>query len=249
LSTLARGSPADGPETRGLTALNICLKLPFVSTTPHATKQRLLGAAAQLFAERGFHGTKIRDIADRARVNLAAAHYHYGSKRDLYLEVLRAQFAEIRALLAERGVVRSAQELGTLSRRQLAELLRARTIAMLDMLIGSPPGLHGTLMHREMLDPSEALPVIVGEFIVPMIDELGQIVSHLAPALTQAEVERCVFSVVAQALFYRSTMPAMLHLLGRKSYPRGTSARLADHITTFSLGGMEHLAAGGANPE
>src|SRR5256885_3785765 len=45
--------------------------------------------------------------------------------------------------------------------RSLVDLLRARIKVMLDLLIGPPPGLHGTLMQREMCDPSEALPVIV----------------------------------------------------------------------------------------
>jgi len=123
-----------------------------------ATKDRLLTAAAALFAEHGFHGTKIRDIAARARVNVAAGNYHYGSKKALYLAVLRAQFAEIRASLAARGATRAPSELARLGRRELAGLLRARVKVMLDILIGPPPGLHGTLMQREMCDPSEALP-------------------------------------------------------------------------------------------
>src|SRR5439155_1476989 len=84
-------------------------------------KDRLLAAAAALFAERGFHGTKIRDIAARARVNVAAGNYHYGSKKALYLAVLRAQFAAIRASLAARGATRSPSELARLGRRELAE--------------------------------------------------------------------------------------------------------------------------------
>jgi len=56
------------------------------------TKDRLLTAASELFAERGFHRTTVRDIAARAQVNVAAGNYHYGSKRALYLAVLRAQF-------------------------------------------------------------------------------------------------------------------------------------------------------------
>ena len=60
------------------------------------TRDRVLRAATELFAERGFHGTKVRDIAARAGANVAAGNYHFGSKRDLYLEVLRALFAEVR---------------------------------------------------------------------------------------------------------------------------------------------------------
>ena len=135
------------------------------------TTDRVRAAAAALFAAHGFHGTKMRDIAARAGVNLAAANYHYGSKKALYLAVLRAQFAEIRALLASGGAQKTPAELDRLSYAQLGALLRARTEIMLSLLAGEPPSLHATLMQREMTDPSEALPSIVEEFILPMIRE------------------------------------------------------------------------------
>ena len=68
------------------------------------TRRRILAGAGELFAERGFRATTMRDIAERAGVNLAAAHYHFGSKQALYLEVVRALFDQIEARLAARGV-------------------------------------------------------------------------------------------------------------------------------------------------
>jgi AcrR family transcriptional regulator len=207
------------------------------------TKDRLLAAASELFAERGFHRTTVRDIAARARVNVAAGNYHYGSKRALYLAVLRAQFADIRATLRARGAAVGEGELERLTRRQLVALLRARVSVMLDLLLGPPPGVHGTLMQREMCDPSEALAVIVDEFILPMAGEMRAIAERLAPGADRKTLERCVFSVVGQALFYRFTMPAMLRMLGVPAYPRGLVRELVAHITEFSLGGMERVGA------
>jgi AcrR family transcriptional regulator len=208
-----------------------------------ATKQRLLAAASQLFAERGFHGTTIREIAERAGANVAAGNYHYGSKKALYLEVLRAQFANIRAQLVRRGASRPESELRRLGRRELEDVLAARTKVMVDLLIGPPPSLHATLMLREMCDPSEALHVIVDEFIAPFERELEDIVAHLLPDLDRRAVEDCARSIVGQALFYRFAMPAVLRMLGLRVYPRGFAADLAAHITEFSLGGMMRVAA------
>ncbi len=202
-----------------------------------------MAAAAELFAERGFHGTTIRDIAQRAQVNVAAGNYHYGSKKALYLEVLRAQFAAVRAELRRRGVTRPEAELARLTPAALATVLQARVKTMLDLLLGPPLGLHGTLMQREMCDPSEALPVIVEEFIQPMVGEMVATVAHLAPRLDAGTIERCVFSIMGQALFYRFTLPATLRMWGMRRYPRALSQRLARHITEFSLGGMERVAA------
>ena len=207
------------------------------------TRKRLIAAASELFAERGFHATTARDIARRAGVNLAAGHYHYGSKKDLYLEVLQAQFAQIWTTLARRGGSRPAAEIDRLGRRELAALLHTRLQVMLDMLIGPRPVLHGALMQREMTDPSQALPMIVSEFIDPMMGETERIVARLAPRLRPRDVERCALSIIGQAVFYRFAMPGFLHRKGWKRYPRGFPREVAAHIAAFSLGGMAVVAA------
>jgi AcrR family transcriptional regulator len=52
------------------------------------TKQRILDAAERLFAARGFAGTSLRAVTKEAGVNLAAVHYHFGTKEDLLRAVL-----------------------------------------------------------------------------------------------------------------------------------------------------------------
>jgi len=208
---------------------------------PEATRARVLEAAAALFAERGYAGTKMRDIAARAGANLASGHYHWGSKKALYLAVLRQQFATTRAELERHGAGGSPEEIERMSRADLERVLRARSKVMLDLLLGPPPGIHGTLMQREMCDPSEAMAVIVGEFIRPMMREMDAIVARLEPTLDPDQVTLCTRSIAGQALFYRFAMPAVLRMDGRRAYPRGHSEALAEHITAFSLGGLAHL--------
>lgn len=55
---------------------------------PRDTKERILDAAEELFADLGFHDATLRGITARAGVNLAAAHYHFGSKEALFGAVL-----------------------------------------------------------------------------------------------------------------------------------------------------------------
>jgi AcrR family transcriptional regulator len=52
-------------------------------------------AAAAEFAERGFDAAGVDRIADRARINKAMLYYHFGSKRALYVEVLRDMFRAV----------------------------------------------------------------------------------------------------------------------------------------------------------
>ncbi|WP_322818571.1 helix-turn-helix domain-containing protein [Tepidiforma sp.] len=49
-----------------------------------ATRERILAAARALFAERGFDGTSVRMIANRAGVSDPAVHYYFPSKYDLF---------------------------------------------------------------------------------------------------------------------------------------------------------------------
>jgi hypothetical protein len=128
-------------------------------------------------------------------------------------------------------------------REEVVELLRTRMTLILDNLIGPPPGVHGALMQREMADPSQALPVIVNEFIRPMSQEMAQIVARFVPELSARERLWCVISIMSQAVFYRFAMPAVLRMHGFSSYPPGFGGALADHITTFSLGGIERVGA------
>src|SRR5690606_14760525 len=53
-----------------------------------ATKDRILDAAEQLFADRGFNGTSMRDIANLAPAELSSMSYHFKSKEEIFNIVL-----------------------------------------------------------------------------------------------------------------------------------------------------------------
>ena len=54
-----------------------------------STKDRILYAAEELFAQQGFASTSLRQVTSRADVNIAAVNYHFGSKDNLVHEVFR----------------------------------------------------------------------------------------------------------------------------------------------------------------
>jgi AcrR family transcriptional regulator len=59
--------------------------------TAAETRDRLLNAAATVFAKRGYDGTRVADIAAAAGVSNAALYAHFGSKAELLVEALRAK--------------------------------------------------------------------------------------------------------------------------------------------------------------
>jgi AcrR family transcriptional regulator len=58
--------------------------------TADQTRERLLRAAADVFGERGYDGTRVADIAAAAGVSNGALYAHFGSKAELLLAALRA---------------------------------------------------------------------------------------------------------------------------------------------------------------
>lgn len=59
------------------------------------TRSRILDAAEALFVEHGLDGTSMRMITARARVNLAAVNYHFGSKDNLIHEVFKRRLSDL----------------------------------------------------------------------------------------------------------------------------------------------------------
>lgn len=80
--------------------LNDCLILACQLTTGMKNKRDVIvGAALQLFAEKGFEGTTIREIADKASVNVAMVNYYFGSKEKLFEQILYDRFSTTHGLL------------------------------------------------------------------------------------------------------------------------------------------------------
>lgn len=59
------------------------------------TSERVHRAAVHLFAERGFHGVGIRDLAQEAGVSSAALYHYMGTKQDLLVAVMRASLERL----------------------------------------------------------------------------------------------------------------------------------------------------------
>ena len=65
--------------------------------THFSTKDRILGAAEELFAQHGFAGTSLRQVTSLATDNIAAVNYHFGSKENLVNEVFRRRMDDMTA--------------------------------------------------------------------------------------------------------------------------------------------------------
>jgi AcrR family transcriptional regulator len=66
------------------------------------TRTEILDVATHEFAERGYNGARVDEIAARTRTTKRMIYYYYGGKKQLYLAVLERAYAQIRT--AEQAV-------------------------------------------------------------------------------------------------------------------------------------------------
>lgn len=200
-------------------------------TVHEDTKDRILEAAGQIFAEKGFRNATVREICQAAQANLAAVNYHFGDKERLYIEtVKRAHRARMdHAALPDWPPGMDAA----------AKLHGFIYMFLKRMLADDAASWHTHLMLRELSQPTAACAELVREFIRPHFDVLLSILSEIVPPQT-SEIERhqIGFSIVGQCLHYRVAQPIVKLLISPEEYAEYDAERLAKHISHMTLASL-----------
>jgi len=208
-----------------------------ISTT--GTRERLLVAAAETFAENGYRGGTVREICRRAKANVAAVNYHFRDKAGLYEEVIRD--AERRA--TERFPLHPA-ELPADPEERLRLFVRQFLERIFDPGVRSPDG---RLMSREMIEPTPALDRLVQEAIRPQCLLLQETVRGiLGPRATDEQVRFGAMSVVGQCVFYHHSRPVLERLFPDLAFGPELIAPLAEHVSSVSIAGLRAQRNGSA---
>ncbi len=207
------------------------------------TKSRLLEAAGEEFAEKGFEKATVRAICDRAQVkNLAAVNYYFGSKESLYEAALLAAH-ECGADLLE-----FPDGQGTTPEEQLRQYVRA----FLAMILGQSArgqGWRHRLMVREITEPTAAIDTLVRQTIRPRFQYLMTILRKILPGEDERRVDATAFSIIGQCLHYKFAKQVNVRLLGEDAYARLDLDFVSDHIARFCLAALGLGAPLGATVE
>ncbi len=196
------------------------------------TRARLLDAAREVFSQHGFQNATVREICRRAKTNVASVNYHFGSKDGLLAEALN--FAQLGALQLANVKTDERPE------ARLRSFIRDFMLMLLDE---KTPSSQCQIMARELADPSPALDKIVREAIAPLHKFLGELVREIVGDKTsEAELRRCVHSILGQCLFYRHSHPVLQRLHPKLRYDHQEIDAIAGHIAGFSLEGIKYLA-------
>lgn len=208
------------------------------TSTLDTTRERIVESAGEIFAEKGFEATTVRDICQRAEANIAAVNYYFGDKQRLYVEaVVRAhRWRMERAQLPEWTAETPPQ-------KRLADFIvtffrRIRT--------GPENTWHTRLIMREMMNPREACVELVQSSIRPQFEILESILRELLPPSTSDEkLHLTAFSIVGQCLFYHFADPVIRNLVTREEYDSYDIEKLTDHVAAFSLAAVEGASSNG----
>jgi len=205
-----------------------------------ATKESILRVAEALFAERGYDGASMQEIASAAGVSRGMPGYAFGSKRELYEAVLRRALAEPRAL--------ADQLVAALAGEDPERALRAAVEGYIDFLAQHPT--YVRLLGRAALDGGGELGQAAADEAVD--DALGATGALLeAAGLRAVDARHLLVSAIALCFFPLAHNRTLLHPLGLDAEDPRFLAELKTHVVDLLLNAVRERAqrqAGGAAP-
>jgi len=199
------------------------------------TRIRILEAAAAIFAQHGFAATTIRQICSKAQVNLAAVNYHFGSKEGLYRETIRY----VRSRSYESYPTTYGLDADSSPEQQLRAFVRS---FLLRTSFDEKTQEFGSIVMREMVEPTTALDMMLDEGIRSLFAQLVGIVSDLLPEDTDAEtILASARSIISQCLFYLFSRSVISRMSPEEKFGLEDIDRVSEQILRFSLCALKGL--------
>jgi len=185
-----------------------------------STRDALLDAATQVFAQKGFGSANLREISELAEVNSALIGYHFHGKEGLYLAVFTRMIGEIQGLMGP-ARARIDEVLGDpvgacpperRQERYLEPLLQLLE-AMLTYMVHEHPHC-GELFMREQHSPTAAFNLLFENIIKPQHSCLTALVQRLRPQEDPDTARLLAANIVSQVLVIRISRMPLTRLMG-----------------------------------
>ncbi|HEY3131343.1 MAG TPA: CerR family C-terminal domain-containing protein [Acidobacteriota bacterium] len=192
------------------------------------TRSKLLEAAREVFAERGYYRTTIRQICSHARTNIAAVNYHFGGKLGLYTAVLRQSVGS-----AQNEAIHKAFDQDAAPEEILRQVIRAR----LNEACGSDRfNWRFRLMVHELAQPTPAMSRVIDETMRPIYNRLRELVGAIIHLPRDHEKTRlCTHSIIGQVAHYAHSRRVLARLWPELKMTPEQLEKIANHIAEFSL--------------
>jgi len=168
---------------------------------PHQAREAILRAAEEEFATVGFGGARADRIAARAEVNKALPFYYFGSKADLYDEVLKRAMERVQGLAA----------LPSFGRSELSP--KQRLVALLDRLFElMATDRHWLLLViRELIDDRERAREFAQRYLSPLVEAARLNIKRdiSAGRVVERDPLDIMVSVMSEIFFYFLITPLL----------------------------------------
>ncbi len=196
------------------------------------TKERILHAAEDLFAQHGFAGTSLRQVTSRADVNIAAVNYHFGSKENLVQEVFKHRMDE----MSEKRL----QALNQVIQKEPADL-EGILLAFIQPALALTLDRHGAsfvrVLARAYAEKNDGLRNFLSENYGQVLREFAKALAVCLPALSKEELYwRMDF--VAGALTYAMADFGLIRRLPGVT-EKAHCEKAAQHLITFAKAGLK----------
>jgi len=198
-----------------------------------STKERILGAAESLFAQRGFDGASLRQLTAAAGVNLAAVNYHFGSKEKLVEQIFRRRLDALNNSRLEALALVAGVE-GTTIEQVLAAFIRPA----LDLSHDESGSLFMRVLARAFAEHDDTLRQFLSENYGHVMRQFTAEFTRLLPKLSKQELYWRI-DLVSGALTHAMSGFGMIQ---RKSGVSETVHReeTAQHLIRFAVAGLSH---------
>ena len=199
------------------------------------TREKLLNAACEVFAQKGYRDANVAEICRRADANIAAVNYHFKDKANLYAATWLHAFQKFEDPSFSKPVNGSPQ-------KRVREYIQT---LMQNFATKGRVGYFSRLYLMEILNPSGLVQDAWHEFIEPQRRKLHYILREIIGQ--KADVQSilfCELSIVNQCRALLTIKHNDLeYLLDQPINPK-LIKRLADHIADFSLAGIKAVGKG-----
>ena len=199
------------------------------------TKERILDEAEALFALKGYDAVSVREITGAANCNLAAVNYHFGNKKNLYLEVFRSRWLP-RADSIKKCFQESLQASSPINPSAVVQSL---VRAFLEGPFSEEERKrHHQLISGELAKPTEAFEIIADQALRPMFDRLFKDLRCVLPDdIEEKKLALNICSLLAMVLYFNFARILISSFTGC-DYDADFKKRLVDHIVEFSINGL-----------
>lgn len=166
-----------------------------------AAREAILKAAEEEFAERGFGGARAQSIATRAGVNKALPFYHFGSKAELYDEVVKRALGRLGEFMADALVAPTPRE-------RLASFVHR----LFAYLADNPNW--ARLIVREVIDEQSRARDVASQYLKPLVDggRESMIRDMEAGRMRRVDELQLIISITVETFGYFLLLPALEYI-------------------------------------